>query len=90
MAHRNRRQERGALLYDLFMAMRYERELAAKLKVWGTMCQLAAEWRKEDEDKREGRKSWGNWRLWMENNGARLAAVLVQRGNRVNWKGLRK
>lgn len=88
--HTNRRRERGAQLYDLFMAMRYERELAVKLHVWTTMCQLAAEWRREDERDRDGRKSWGDWRAWLEKNGARLAAVLIAVPGKFNWNGLRR
>lgn len=90
MAHSNRRRMRGAEIYDLFMAMRYERALAAKLKVWTTMCQLAAEWRREDEAERGGRASWGNWRAWLENNGARLSAVVIAKNGKFNWNGLRK
>lgn len=90
VAHTNRRRERGAVIYDLFMAMRYERKLSAKLKVWGTMCQQAAEWRREDFAGRDGRPSWGNWREWLEKNGARLGAKLVASGGRHNWNGLRK
>jgi hypothetical protein len=33
-AFNNRRAMRGATLYDLFMTLRYERGLAAKLHVW--------------------------------------------------------
>lgn len=89
-AHVNRRRERGAQIYDLFMAMRYERALAAKFKVWTTMCQLAAEWRLEDDRERDGRKSWGDWRAWLDKNGSRLGAVVIARGGKFNWNGLRK
>lgn len=40
------------------MAMRYDRSEAAKHKAWGTLCQLAAQWRDEDKEQREGRRSW--------------------------------
>jgi hypothetical protein len=91
MAHTNRRRERGAELYDLFMALRYERELANKLGVWTMICKLAAEWVAEDARERGGRKSWGNWRKWIEVNGVRLSAIVVGApGGRWNWNGLRK
>lgn len=89
-AHTNRRRDRGAQLYDLFMAMRYERELAVKLHVWTTMCQLAAEWRREDDGQRDGRKSWGDWRAWLDKNGVRLAAILIGTPGKFNWNGLRR
>ncbi len=89
-AHTNRRRDRGAQLYDLFMAMRYERSLAIKFGVWTTMCQLAAEWRREDEGQRDGRKSWGDWIGWIEKNGVRLSAILIGDRGRWNWNGLRK
>ncbi len=54
----NRRLQRGAELYDLFMAMRYEREDAKQLGVWGLMCRMAQQMREEDNKEREGRKSW--------------------------------
>lgn len=54
----NRRLERGAQLYDLFMAMRYERGTAKVLGVWAVICRLAKDFREEDELQRDGRKSW--------------------------------
>ena len=66
--HKNRRCRRGVLLYDLFMALRFERKLASKLKVWSAMCRLAGTWREEDNHERAGRRSWGDWRGWLEAN----------------------
>jgi len=57
-AFNNLRKERGAMLYDLFMALRYERELAAGLKVWSLICTMLAHFREEDRQKRAARKSW--------------------------------
>lgn len=54
----NRRLERGAQLYDLFMSMRYECDKASDLGVWAIMCRMAKDYREEDEREREGRKSW--------------------------------
>ncbi len=57
-AFNNRRATRGAVIYDLFMALRYERKLASKLKVWKLLCRLAMDFRKEDHEQRDSRKSW--------------------------------
>lgn len=60
----NRRQQRGAELYDLFMTIRHERGLTAELKetkdinLWTVACQLASVWKHEDEHKRGSRRSW--------------------------------
>lgn len=52
----NRRKQRGADLYDLFMTMRYERGTAKLLGVWAILCRLAQDW--NEDDKAEGRKSY--------------------------------
>lgn len=57
-AFNNRRMQRGADLYDLFMAMRYERDKATDLGIWAIMCRMAQEYREQDARDREGRKSW--------------------------------
>lgn len=54
----NRRLQRGAILYDLFMANRYQRTLAKEIKVWGKICRAVITWREEDKAKRDGRNSW--------------------------------
>lgn len=58
MAWNNRRAARGAELYDLLMACRYERPRAAALKLWRFVWRLAAQYRAEDFDQRDGRPSW--------------------------------
>lgn len=55
-AWNNRRKSRGADLYDLWMAMRYEREDAKRLEVWKEICRLSEGWKEEDE--RSGTKSY--------------------------------
>lgn len=40
---------RGAELYDLFMAMRYDREQAKILGLWKLMCRLGRMWHEEDK-----------------------------------------
>lgn len=61
-AHRkawnNRRMVRGAELYDLFMALRYDRAAAVKLRVWKALCRLGVKYRDEDYAERAGRASW--------------------------------
>lgn len=71
-----RRQTRGAQVYDLFMAMRYERGLAAKLGVWSLMCRMANKWREEDVRERDGRPSWVDPATVREKNLPLLATVL--------------
>lgn len=57
-AFNNRRAIRGAELYDLFMAMRYDRSEAVKAGAWTIMCNLARAYRDSDKALRDGRKSW--------------------------------
>lgn len=45
----NRRKNRGAELYDLFMAMRYDRKAASIAGVWAIMCRMASMWKEEDD-----------------------------------------
>ncbi len=59
----NRRLQRGAELYDLFMTIRHERRLTEKLKgdgfnLWTAACRLAMHWKIEDEQDRGGRRSY--------------------------------
>lgn len=56
IAWRNRRMSRGAELYDLFMAMRYDREQAKLYGLWKLMCRMASKW--NEEDKAAGRQSY--------------------------------
>ena len=56
IAWRNRRMSRGAELYDLFMAMRYDREQAKLLGLWKLMCRMAQLW--NEEDKAANRQSY--------------------------------
>lgn len=67
-AFNNRRFRIGAVFFDLFMAIRYERDLAKALQLWSVLCRLAEQTRQDDIDKRGGRKSWGNVKEWIMNN----------------------
>lgn len=44
----NRRMKRGAEIYDLFYACRFDRDEAKKHGAWNAICQLAIRWREED------------------------------------------
>ncbi|MBZ9856726.1 transcriptional regulator [Mesorhizobium sp. CA13] len=59
-AHRqawnNRRLQRGAELYDLFMAHRFDRRKAQELRVLQAMNRMASIW--NEDDKAAGRRSW--------------------------------
>lgn len=78
----NRRNMRGAILYDLYMANRFEREDAQVAGVQSVMSRLAADWREEDNRKREGRRSWSDWRGWLRDRPYLSAERLVKR-----WTG---
>lgn len=54
----NRRMVRGAELYDLLMAHRFERAEAQKLGVLPAINRLASIWRQEDKHQRSARRSW--------------------------------
>lgn len=54
----NRRRDRGAELYDLFMVLRFERGMARAKGIWTMMCALASAYRDADKYARAGRQSW--------------------------------
>lgn len=58
MAFNNRRMQRGAELYDLFRALRRERDTAKQLGLWSEICRLEYGWQQEDERERPGRRSY--------------------------------
>lgn len=59
-AFNNRRKQRGPILYDLFMAVRYQRKLATTWQAWLMMTRLAKAWRDEDRLHRDARLSWNS------------------------------
>jgi hypothetical protein len=65
-AFNNRRKARGAEMYDLYMAHRFERPLATSLGVFQAINRLASNWRSEDHELRASRKSWRPVRQVME------------------------
>jgi len=48
-AFNNRRMLRGADLYDLFMALRFDRENAKRSGAWSLMRRMAAHFKAEDD-----------------------------------------
>lgn len=54
----NRRKARGAELYDLYMAHRFQRSVALDLGVFQAINRLASNFREEDRAERDGRRSW--------------------------------
>lgn len=54
----NRRQVRGAELYDLFRAVRRERADAKAMSLWTAVCRLEEKWQEEDDRERPGRRSY--------------------------------
>ncbi|BAQ17434.1 hypothetical protein GL4_1985 [Methyloceanibacter caenitepidi] len=49
---------RGAEMYDLLMAMRFDREAARDAGAWSFLCRMASEFKRLDQRDREGRRSW--------------------------------
>jgi hypothetical protein len=73
----NRRATRGTMIYDMFMAIRYDRSAATLLHAWTLMCRMAREFRQEDIQQRESRKSWlSPWAIRQRY--ARFSAIEVQ------------
>lgn len=83
-AWNNRRAKRGAEAYDLLMALRYDRALARRLKIWRLLCRMAMQFRAEDQAARAGRPSWRDPRLVLAERPYLSAAVLTHNaaGNR--------
>lgn len=72
-AHHNRRKQRGAELYDVFMLIRFERGSAKLRGLWSLACRMASHWKAEDEA--AGRRSYGE----IGNVSARLQSYRAKR-----------
>lgn len=57
-AFNNRRMIRGAELYDLMMANRYERDWSKDENMLTVISNLCRAYRDSDKELRDGRKSW--------------------------------
>lgn len=75
----NRRKTRGAELYDLVMAWRYQRGLAKTLALWKLVCRMAGAFRDEDWRTRAGRRSWRSPREVLAERPWLHANVVVRR-----------
>ena len=75
----NRRMQRGAELYDLFMAFRFDRPLARALRVMSMLNRLASQFREADRRERAGRQSWTSPDVVVE-RAPHLRATILQRG----------
>lgn len=62
----NRRMKRGAELYDLYMAHRFDRANAQALGVFQAVNRMASNFRAEDAAERAGRRSWRATRAVLE------------------------
>lgn len=79
-AHRksfnNRRAVRGAELYDLFMALRFERGWAKATGLFQLMCRLASVWKQEDTA--SGRASYIRPDRWVAENRASMRGIAMR------------
>lgn len=82
LAFNNRRLQRGAELYDLFMAMRYDRAEAKDNGAWSMLCRMAQQMGEEDVSEREGRKSWQPAARVLRDRPDLHAVVVVRPGKR--------
>ena len=57
-AWHNTRKTRGALLYDLMMTNRLDRQTAEEMGLYTIICRQISNWRDEDERHRGGRRSY--------------------------------
>lgn len=83
-AFQNRRRERGAELYDLFMLHRCQRPVGKRIRAFFIMCRLASRWRAEDQRQRAGRPSWSPPEAVAERSASAHATVVATNiaGNR--------
>lgn len=72
----NRRKSRGADMYDLVMALRYERDTAKADSAWTVLCNVARAAREADVAARGGRQSWN-----LQECLARLPAAFSDEGD---------
>jgi predicted nucleic acid-binding Zn ribbon protein len=82
LSFNNRRLQRGAELYDLFMAMRYDRAAAQEAGAWSMLCRMAQQMRDEDVSQRAGRKSWQPPSRVLKDRPDLHAVVVVRPGKR--------
>ena len=71
----NRRKSRGAVLYDLLMSQRFDREAAEADHIWTLACRQMADWRVDDNRRRGGRLSWRGHKAVLQERPYLLALV---------------
>lgn len=76
-AWNNRRAIRGAEMYDVYMAMAYERSKRTDLDLFTTLNRMARAYRDADKALRDGRKSWN-----VEETLARLPIAYSTEGDK--------
>jgi hypothetical protein len=76
--YNNRRAVRGAELYDLMMACRYDRDFAYANKLPSLMARRCSEWRDADVARNNGTRSWQRPIEWMRDNSARLRSIVCR------------
>jgi hypothetical protein len=81
-AFHNRRKQRGADLYDLFMSCRFDRAAAQDQGARTLMCRMAAAFRLEDHRERAGRQSWDSIEAVEARNAHLNATVIETKGRR--------
>jgi hypothetical protein len=72
----NRRALQGADFYDLFMAIRFDRDNAKKAGAWSLMCRMAASFKATDDRERNCRQSWDDIAKVKDRN-SHLGATVV-------------
>lgn len=77
-AFNNKRKERGAIIYDLLMVMRFDRPLASNLGIWSKLCRILSNFRAEDHAEREGRPSWRHPNQTIERRPDLLAKTILR------------
>ncbi|WP_062220603.1 hypothetical protein [Aureimonas sp. D3] len=78
----NRRLQRGAALYDLWMAHRWQRSEAQAAGLFQALCRLVSDYRAEDRAEREGRRSWRRHELVLGDRPHLKAKKFNVRGGR--------
>jgi len=73
----NRRGHRGAEIFDLAMAWRFDRKRAAQARALTLLCRALARFRAEDLRARAGRSSWDDIRRTKMRSASLHAAVVV-------------
>jgi len=72
-AHNNRRAMRGAVMYDAFMALRYDRDGSKEAGLdYTTVCRIAEMFNREDG--KEGRGVYVSARNFMQEHGCQVNA----------------